>query len=461
MTNKMFLILADSSTKNQREVSTIDFPCTTRELEPIGNNALIISWNNYLLLIQSFCRFYLSQYFSRFPFQMSERQENSVQCHRSTSTSSIAEKNHKSVSVQTNLLPKIEESRRSSTNHPQFYVYDSSKRRKLPSSSTLFTSSSILSRCFRPSPNNLLRSSQSSTKSSLSWGQRSSTLSSSTAVRTTLPSIATSLEAFRRAESDTENLQGADRRSHMSTSSSSLLHTNYYQRNSSSACPQKSFRRNQNHSTLSYLTGKKYQRRKHNQRLSSTTNTNSSDSSIYIQRCHPVVLKTVTNHQHSHNESLVAANERKALKVLMIIFCVFITLWTPFFICTLLSAVFKSFQAKITHDIWFSITWLGYCSSMANPFIYTIFSDLFRRAFLNILLCRWNEQSYPGHCSSRISNAKGNHTPQQLQRQISTRRTYHLEHSRPSTPVLINQTIPISTTDGTPYVKQRLSDSSR
>ncbi|CAF3528844.1 unnamed protein product [Rotaria socialis] len=77
-------------------------------------------------------------------------------------------------------------------------------------------------------------------------------------------------------------------------------------------------------------------------------------------------------------------NERKAMRVLLIIFSIFVILWTPFFIINLLSC----FTDDI-HPILMSVaTWLGYCSSCANPIIYTIFSRAFRRAFVNILTCR-------------------------------------------------------------------------
>ncbi|CAF2308872.1 unnamed protein product [Rotaria sp. Silwood2] len=79
-----------------------------------------------------------------------------------------------------------------------------------------------------------------------------------------------------------------------------------------------------------------------------------------------------------------ATNERKAMRVLLIIFSIFVILWTPFFIINLLSCFITNI-----HPIFISVsTWLGYCSSGANPIIYTIFSRAFRRAFVNILTCR-------------------------------------------------------------------------
>ncbi len=79
-----------------------------------------------------------------------------------------------------------------------------------------------------------------------------------------------------------------------------------------------------------------------------------------------------------------ASNERKAMRVLLIIFSIFVILWTPFFVINLLSCFISNI-----HPIFISIaTWLGYCSSGANPIIYTIFSRAFRQAFVNILACR-------------------------------------------------------------------------
>ena len=79
-----------------------------------------------------------------------------------------------------------------------------------------------------------------------------------------------------------------------------------------------------------------------------------------------------------------ASNERKAMRVLLIIFTIFIILWTPFFIITLVSCFVENIHPVLTSGA----TWLGYCSSCANPIIYTIFSRTFRQTFFNILTCR-------------------------------------------------------------------------
>ncbi|CAF3850033.1 unnamed protein product [Rotaria magnacalcarata] len=85
-----------------------------------------------------------------------------------------------------------------------------------------------------------------------------------------------------------------------------------------------------------------------------------------------------------------ATNERKAMRVLLIIFSIFVILWTPFFTINLLSC----FISDINPTFISVATWLGYCSSGANPIIYTIFSRAFRRAFVNIVTCRKKISSY-------------------------------------------------------------------
>ncbi|CAF3080109.1 unnamed protein product, partial [Rotaria sp. Silwood2] len=91
-------------------------------------------------------------------------------------------------------------------------------------------------------------------------------------------------------------------------------------------------------------------------------------------------------------------NERKAMRVLLIIFSIFVILWTPFFIINLLSC----YKTDIHPILISTATWLGYCSSCANPIIYTIFSRAFRRAFVNILTCRKVIHSHRSSCHSMV-----------------------------------------------------------
>ena len=94
-----------------------------------------------------------------------------------------------------------------------------------------------------------------------------------------------------------------------------------------------------------------------------------------------------------------ANNEHKAMRVLLIIFSIFVILWTPFFAINLLSC----FMTNIHPILISTATWLGYCSSCANPVIYTIFSRAFRRAFVNIITCRKVIRSHRSSHSFRQS----------------------------------------------------------
>ncbi|XP_052214567.1 dopamine receptor 3-like isoform X2 [Dreissena polymorpha] len=81
------------------------------------------------------------------------------------------------------------------------------------------------------------------------------------------------------------------------------------------------------------------------------------------------------------------SNEKKASKVLGIIFGVFVVLWTPFFIANILSATCGSCMVYLTPELMSAFLWMGYVASLANPIIYTMFNTAFRRAFIKILSC--------------------------------------------------------------------------
>ena len=84
-----------------------------------------------------------------------------------------------------------------------------------------------------------------------------------------------------------------------------------------------------------------------------------------------------------------ANNEKKASKVLGIIFGVFVTLWTPFFIVNILSATCTSCMYGMSAEMMSTFLWFGWIASLANPIIYTMFNTAFRRAFVKILTCKY------------------------------------------------------------------------
>ncbi|KAK6195881.1 hypothetical protein SNE40_001217 [Patella caerulea] len=83
-----------------------------------------------------------------------------------------------------------------------------------------------------------------------------------------------------------------------------------------------------------------------------------------------------------------ATNERKASKVLGIIFIVFVILWSPFFIVNILSVTCRMCMSDVTAKLMSVILWMGYAASLANPIIYTMFNTAFRRTFIKILTCK-------------------------------------------------------------------------
>lgn len=101
-------------------------------------------------------------------------------------------------------------------------------------------------------------------------------------------------------------------------------------------------------------------------------------------------------------------NEEKALKVLMIIFLMFVLFWSPFFIVNIASVLYKDFLFLNNYQLILGITWLGYTSSMINPIIYTMFNKSFRKAFLNLLKCRTKIQNQFKR-QNRLINKKLNH----------------------------------------------------
>lgn len=106
--------------------------------------------------------------------------------------------------------------------------------------------------------------------------------------------------------------------------------------------------------------------------------------------------------------SKTTSNEKKASKVLGIIFAVFVILWTPFFIANILAASCDACVQYITPEMMSSFVWMGYIASLANPIIYTMFNTAFRTAFARILsgkLCtqgrsRYHRSSIPSHPAS-------------------------------------------------------------
>lgn len=90
----------------------------------------------------------------------------------------------------------------------------------------------------------------------------------------------------------------------------------------------------------------------------------------------------------TNRESNKVKNEKKAVKVLGIVFVIFVIAWGPFAIMNILSAFCDlSGKCHVYPSILNILTWLGYISSSINPLVYNAFNEKFRFAFKKILKC--------------------------------------------------------------------------
>ncbi|XP_077401562.1 5-hydroxytryptamine (serotonin) receptor 2C, G protein-coupled-like 1 [Vanacampus margaritifer] len=84
-------------------------------------------------------------------------------------------------------------------------------------------------------------------------------------------------------------------------------------------------------------------------------------------------------------------NERRASKVLGIVFFLFLVMWCPFFITNVTLVLCRtSCGGSLLHDLLNVFVWVGYISSGVNPLVYTLFNKTYRRAFSSYIRCRYN-----------------------------------------------------------------------
>uniref|UniRef100_A0A8C4QS47 5-hydroxytryptamine (serotonin) receptor 2A, genome duplicate b n=1 Tax=Eptatretus burgeri TaxID=7764 RepID=A0A8C4QS47_EPTBU len=87
-------------------------------------------------------------------------------------------------------------------------------------------------------------------------------------------------------------------------------------------------------------------------------------------------------------------NERRASKVLGIVFALFVAMWCPFFVTNVLTALCP---AHLCHPATLEqllqvFVWVGYVSSGVNPLVYTLFNRTYRQAFARYISCDCRSQ---------------------------------------------------------------------
>ncbi|XP_030636467.1 LOW QUALITY PROTEIN: 5-hydroxytryptamine (serotonin) receptor 2C, G protein-coupled-like 1 [Chanos chanos] len=83
-------------------------------------------------------------------------------------------------------------------------------------------------------------------------------------------------------------------------------------------------------------------------------------------------------------------NERRASKVLGVVFFLFLIMWCPFFITNVLYVLCKGSRNETLLSYLLNVfVWVGYISSGVNPLVYTLFNKTYRRAFSNYMRCRY------------------------------------------------------------------------
>ncbi|XP_061862523.1 5-hydroxytryptamine receptor 2C isoform X2 [Colius striatus] len=83
-------------------------------------------------------------------------------------------------------------------------------------------------------------------------------------------------------------------------------------------------------------------------------------------------------------------NERRASKVLGIVFFLFLIMWCPFFITNVMSVLCKEACDKdLLSELLDVFVWVGYVCSGVNPLVYTLFNKTYRRAFSNYIRCQY------------------------------------------------------------------------
>ncbi|KAL4631696.1 5-hydroxytryptamine receptor 2C-like [Arapaima gigas] len=88
-------------------------------------------------------------------------------------------------------------------------------------------------------------------------------------------------------------------------------------------------------------------------------------------------------------------NERRASKVLGVVFFLFLVMWCPFFVTNVTFVLCReACNVSLLTELLKVFVWVGYISSGVNPLVYTLFNKTYRRAFSNYMRCRYGEAGF-------------------------------------------------------------------
>nr|XP_046175880.1 5-hydroxytryptamine receptor 2C-like [Oncorhynchus gorbuscha] len=97
-------------------------------------------------------------------------------------------------------------------------------------------------------------------------------------------------------------------------------------------------------------------------------------------------------------------NERRASKVLGIVFFLFLIMWCPFFITNVTYVLCQgSCNEPLLAELLNVFVWVGYISSGVNPLVYTLFNKTYRRAFSSYIRCQYNTGPTAGVSSRSLA----------------------------------------------------------
>uniref|UniRef100_A0A8C8GKQ4 G-protein coupled receptors family 1 profile domain-containing protein n=1 Tax=Oncorhynchus tshawytscha TaxID=74940 RepID=A0A8C8GKQ4_ONCTS len=97
-------------------------------------------------------------------------------------------------------------------------------------------------------------------------------------------------------------------------------------------------------------------------------------------------------------------NERRASKVLGIVFFLFLIMWCPFFITNVTYVLCQgSCNEPLLAELLNVFVWVGYISSGVNPLVYTLFNKTYRRAFSSYIRCQYNTGPMTGVSSKSLA----------------------------------------------------------